>query len=197
MLKVKNKMSHIVILGSSRSFGNTRKAVNEIIGECEIPVVDLNKLDIKPYDYEYRNHSDDFMPLVERIIEFETIVLATPVYWYTMSATMKIFIDRISDLLDIRKDLGRKLRGKKLFVIASVGTTLPKGFEDAFEQTCQYLGIEYLGTSFIYSEIENQKLLDNNKNEIEKAKLIFRTHNCEVRNIKFQELKEDLSKLVG
>lgn len=163
----------IILLGSSRSFGNTRKAVDGIIGKHDIPLVDLLALDIKPYDYEYRNKSDDFIPLVERIIEFETIILATPVYWYTMSALMKIFIDRISDLLDIRKELGRKLRGKKLFVIASFNTSLPKGFEDTFEQTCLYLGMEYLGTSFIYCGTDNIHLLENNKNEAEKAKFIF------------------------
>ena len=191
-----DKMSHIVILGSSRSFGNTKKAVHEIIGECEIPVVDLNTLDIKPYDYEYRNKSDDFMPLVERIIEFETIVLATPVYWYTMSATMKIFIDRINDLLHIRKDLGRQLRGKNLFVIASFNSDLPRGFEDTFEQTCKHLGMKYLGTSFICSGTNNQELLDNNKNESEKAKLIFDTRNSEAHNSKFQGPEEDFSRSV-
>ncbi|MCX7343320.1 MAG: NAD(P)H-dependent oxidoreductase [Proteobacteria bacterium] len=163
----------IIILGSSRSHGNTRKAINQIIGKCDIPLVDLNTLSIKPYDYEYLNKSDDFIPLIERIVEFDTIILATPVYWYTMSALMKIFIDRITDLLDIRKDLGRKLRGKKLFVIASFGTSLPKGFEDTFEQTCQYLGVEYLGTSFVYVGENDEQFMENNQQAIEKAKLIL------------------------
>ena len=163
----------IIIVGSSRSHGNTRKTVDQIIGKRDIPLVDLNTLNIKPYDYEYLNKSDDFIPLIERISEFDTIVLATPVYWYTMSASMKIFIDRISDLLDIRKDLGRKLRGKKLFVIASFGTSLPKGFEDTFSQTCQYLGVEYLGTSFVYVGEDEELFMENNQQAIEKAKLIF------------------------
>lgn len=169
-------MSQIVIMGSSRSFGNTRKAVNNIIENHNIPIVDLNMFNIKHYDYEYDNRSDDFIPLVERIVGFETIILATPVYWYTMSAKMKVFIDRLSDLLDIRKDLGRRLRGKKLFVIASFSTDLPKGFEDTFQQICQYLGMVYLGTSFIYSETEDQQLLNNNKYEMEKAKFVFSTN---------------------
>lgn len=161
----------IIILGSSRSNGNTRKAVNTIVGGRDVPLVDLNTLDIKPYDYEYHNQADDFITLIERLVKVDKIVLATPVYWYTMSATMKVFIDRISDLLDIRKDLGRKLRGKKLFVIASFNTSLPKGFEDTFEQTCTYLGIEYQGTSFIYSGTENKEFLDSNNEEIKKARL--------------------------
>jgi hypothetical protein len=83
----------------------------------------------------------------------------------------KIFFDRFSDLLSIRKDLGRKLRRKKLFVIASFGASYPKGFVDTFEQICEYLGMEYLGSSFIYSGSENEGYLEQNKSEADKAKL--------------------------
>ncbi|MCP4458779.1 MAG: NAD(P)H-dependent oxidoreductase [Cytophagales bacterium] len=39
--------------------------------------------------------------------------MATPVYWYSMSGIMKVFLDRIYDVLTIEKELGRKLHGKK------------------------------------------------------------------------------------
>ena len=55
---------------------------------------------------------------------------------------MKTFIDRLSDLISIRKDLGRKLKDKRIFVIASFNTSVPKGFEEQFSQTCEYLGIK-------------------------------------------------------
>lgn len=165
---------NIIVLGSSRSYGNTRKAVTDAMGENDIPLIDLGTHAITPFDYEYRNKSDDFIPLIERIVEFDTIVVATPVYWYTMSAIMKTFIDRITDLLYHRKDLGHQLRGKKAFVIASFGgATQPKGFEDSFEQTFNYLNMPYLGTSFIYSGTENAQFLKNNQSELEKAKAIF------------------------
>ncbi len=162
----------IIILGSSRSFGETRKAVDLIIGDRNIKIVDLRDLNISLYDYEHNNKDDDYIPLMEEVIEHELIILATPVYWYSMSATMKIFIDRISDLLTFRKDLGRKLRGKKLFVISSFSTSMPQGFEDAFSQTCEYLGMQYQGCSFIYNG-NNIDLLTNNKEQIEKAKVII------------------------
>lgn len=172
-------MEQIIIFGSSRSHGNTRKAVNEIIGKSCVELVDLNTLNISPYDYEHHNQSDDFIPLIEQLVAYEKIVIATPVYWYTMSAQIKIFLDRFSDLLTIRKDLGRKLRGKKLFVIASFNTSYPKGFEDTFEQTSEYLGMTYLGTSFIYSGIENLEFLEKNISQIEKARTIL---NIKVNN---------------
>ena len=166
-------MRQIIIFGSSRSFGNTRKTVNDIIGQANVELVDLNNLDITPYDYEHRNLSDDFIPLIERIVTYDKIIIATPVYWYSMSTQVKIFLDRFSDILTIRKDLGRKLRGKKLFVLASFNSSYPMGFETTFEQICEYMEMEYLGTSFIYSGTKNVEFLTNNISQVEKAKLIL------------------------
>lgn len=165
----------IIILGSSRSHGETRKAVDLIVGTNQIPTIDLKTLNISIYDYEHQNKDDDFMPLMEGIMEHDLIVLATPVYWYTMSATMKIFLDRLTDLLEIRKDLGRKLRGKNLFIISSIGTTsLPQGFEDAFWQTAKYLNMEYEGCSFICSTNNNNiEVRQFNDLEIAKARNIL------------------------
>ena len=108
-------------------------------------------------------------------MDHDLIVLATPVYWYTMSATMKIFLDRLTDLLEIRRDLGRKLRGKKLFIISSIGSTsLPQGFEDAFWQTAKYLKMEYEGSSFICSRNKiNVEVNQFNEIEIAKARTIL------------------------
>ncbi|MFK7967768.1 MAG: flavodoxin family protein [Rickettsiaceae bacterium] len=167
----------IIIIGSSRSHGETRKAVDLIVGSHNIPTIDLKTLNISIYDYEHQNKNDDFIPLMEGIMEHDLIVLATPVYWYTMSATMKIFLDRLTDLFEIRKDLGRKLCGKKLFIISTVGkTSLPQGFEDAFWQTAKYLNMEYEGCSFICSDNNNNIEAKRFKEiEVEKARnILFR-----------------------
>lgn len=166
-------MNKIIIFGSSRRFGNTRKVINDILGQSQIELIDLNTLKISPFDYEHRNSNDDFIPTIERLIAYDTWIIATPVYWYSMSAQHKIFFDRFSDLLSIRKDLGRQLRGKNLFVIASFQTSYPEGFEDMFEQICKYLGMQYLGASFICSETEDIVLLKNNVDHIEKARSIL------------------------
>ena len=85
----------------------------------------------------------------------------------------KNFLDRFSDILTIRKDLGRKFRGKKLFILASFNSSYPMGFEATFEQICEYMGMEYLGTSFVYSGTENLEFLKNNISQVEKAKLML------------------------
>ena len=161
----------IIILGSSRTFGETRKVVDSIIGNSEVPIIDLKSLDMSIYDHYNKN--DDFIPLMEQVIKHDLIVLATPVYWYTMSATMKIFLDRLTDLLDIRKDLGRKLYGKKLFIISSLASNLlPQGFEYPFWQTAEYLKMEYKGCIFISSS-KNPECQKNNELETQKAKAVL------------------------
>lgn len=165
--------TQVIIFGSSRSFGNTRKVIDAILGSSGTPLLDLNNFDISPFDYEHRNKNDGFIPLIEELIAYDTWIIATPVYWYSMSTQHKIFFDRFSDLLRIQKSLGRRLRGKRLLVIASFGDSYPRGFEDTFEQICAYLGMEYLGSSFIYSGTEHEEYLEQNKAQADKAKLLL------------------------
>jgi hypothetical protein len=138
-----------VILGTSRGEGNTRIAVNGVVGDRDIVVVDLAARAIGPYDYAHANVSDDFMPIAEMLAEKSLWLLATPVYWYTMSGQMKIFVDRLSDLVTIRKDLGRRLRGKTVAVIATGSDDeLPEGFEAPFRLTCGYFAMRYAGAFY-------------------------------------------------
>ena len=59
---------------------------------------------------------------METIIQkYDTIIFATPVYWYSMSGTLKTFFDRLSDLLHYKKELGRQMRGKKMAMISNSG----------------------------------------------------------------------------
>lgn len=152
----------IVVMGSSRSKGNTFKAVQAMDPKGEMTFVDLKEQDISVYDYEHKNRDDDFLPLIQKICDHEILVLATPVYWYTMSAHLKIFLDRITDCMTIEKELGRKLRGKKVFVLVSYSADLDqKGFEYPLEATVRYLGMEYGGSFYHYSG-EDGKLLSKN-----------------------------------
>lgn len=166
-------MTKIIILGSTKGSSNTKKILTEIFGKNIPNLFTLSEMDINPYNYECRNQNDDFIPLIEKVIKHDMLILATPVHWYSVSTVMKIFIDRISDLLDLRKDLGKRLRNRKLFVIASFGNSIPKGFEENFQQICDYLGMEYLGTSFICCDQPEKKgFIEHNQKALMQAKLI-------------------------
>lgn len=139
-----------VVLGSSRRDGNTRHAVNLVFGRRPRLLVDLSRLDIGPYDYGHRNRGDDFRGAMDALMAFPVWVLATPVYWYAMSGQMKIFFDRFSELLTGRKEEGRRLRGKQVWVVAcGTDPALPEGFESPFRQTCDYLGMRYRGAFYL------------------------------------------------
>ncbi|MBM3197580.1 MAG: GNAT family N-acetyltransferase [Chlamydiae bacterium] len=163
----------IVIFGSSRSDGDTLQAIKAVIKDLSVPIIDLKNLNIAHYDYNYENKHDDFMAIAEKMVQHNPIILATPVYWYTMSALMKTFIDRWSDLLDTRKDIGRRLSHKELFVIACYETSLPRGFEDAFSQTCDYLDMQYKGCLYFYSGEDPELAKDNESSAKQFSDRIF------------------------
>ena len=150
----------IVILGSSRSDGDTAAVVKQLQGIITCDMVDLNNYQISYYDYEHANKGDDFLPLIKRIIdEYQNIIFATPVYWYTMSGIMKVFIDRISDLLTIEKELGRQLRGKNFGVLSCcLNGTVDQEFWHPFVKTADYLGMNYIGNVHV-DTLDNREVL--------------------------------------
>ncbi|MDY0781148.1 flavodoxin family protein [Tenacibaculum sp. IB213877] len=163
----------VIIQASSQSNRNTQKVVNYVNQNNMFDVIDLATKKIGHYSYEYVNAHDDFLPLMEDVItKYDTIIFATPVYWYTMSGTLKVFFDRLSDLIRIHKDLGRQLRGKKMAMISnSAENDRRNGFDMPFVESAKYLGMEYLGdvhTFFCGDEIheEAKKKIDEFRENI-------------------------------
>ncbi|EAR08762.1 flavodoxin family protein [Reinekea blandensis] len=140
-------MSTAFLIASSRPQGNTVQLANLVAEKLSrVSVFNLDDYDISVYDYEHRNRHDDFLPLIEKLVSFDHVVFVTPVYWYAMSAQLKIFFDRFSDLLTIEKNLGRKLKGLNCSVIATGSWDYPPPcFEDVFKLTFSYLGMPYQG----------------------------------------------------
>ena len=144
----------VIILGSSRRYGETGKMADYLREIMPMPLYDLNDYNISYFDYEHKNQDDDFLPLITKLIDqHDTFIFATPVYWYTMSAVMKTFFDRISDLLKIDKPTGRKLRGKKMAVLSCASEDeLKPGFHMPFRESANYLGMQYIGNVHCWME---------------------------------------------
>lgn len=156
-------MKTVVIVGSSRNDGDTAILTNELMKKSKWDLINLSDYNFSYYDYEHQNKHDDYLTLMGRIInEYDTLIFATPVYWYSMSGIMKVFIDRITDLLTIEKELGRKLRGKKMAVIScSNGGNLADHFWLPFSESAKYLGMEYIGnTHTISGEMNEPKIAE-------------------------------------
>lgn len=139
-------MKTIIVQGSSRSTGNTNKIVQILQNHLAADVIDLSQLHIGQYDYENANQNDDFMPTIKKIAEYDSIIFATPVYWYAMSGTMKTFFDRITACLKTEKETGRKLRGKNMAAMSCGSDSIEhEGFFIPFEKSAKYLGMHYSG----------------------------------------------------
>jgi multimeric flavodoxin WrbA len=139
-------MSTAIILGSARNRGNTHQLAERIAIDMQAVLFNLADYDITPYDYAHNNRSDDFLPLMKQVLRFDRFVLASPVYWYSPSSSMKVFLDRLSDLMTIEKDMGRQLRTKNAALLATgCDETAPPCFVDIFQRTYRHLGIAYDG----------------------------------------------------
>ena len=78
----------------------SRRAVDIAFPSGLIDLAILSEHHIGGYDYAHSHVDDDFVTIVDKILMAKTIVFVTPVYWYAMSGPMKIFFDRLTDLLE-------------------------------------------------------------------------------------------------
>jgi multimeric flavodoxin WrbA len=142
----------LVILGSARPDGETRKAVDIAFPPGTVALAILPSHAIGGYDYGHANAGDDFAAIADAMVAATAIVFATPVYWYAMSAPLKIFFDRLTDLTENLKAKGKALAGKPVWVIATgTETELPEGFEIPFARTADYFGMTYRGAAYLYT----------------------------------------------
>lgn len=137
----------VILLCSSNSQGETSMLVHYLQELTQYPIIDLKQKKIGHFDYEFNNQDDDFLALIRELVDnYDLLVFATPVYWYTMSGICKVFFDRFSDCLKIEKDTGRKLRGMQMAVLScGYDEELKPGFHMPFIESAKYLGMEYIG----------------------------------------------------
>jgi len=135
----------IIILGSPRKDGNTRLISDIISKQIDCNIINLSEKLINYYEYDDTNRDDDFIEIIESLLKYKNIIFATPVYWYSMSAILKTFFDRLSDLITIRKDLGRAMKDKNIFLIScSANSIEPEGFSIPFKETSKYFDMNFI-----------------------------------------------------
>ena len=164
----------IVVIASARQESDTRKHLEKVFSDVDYELLDLLNVEICHYNYQgaYLD-SDKFLAVIEKLVTYDTIVFATPVYWYAMSGLMKIFFDRLTDLVTTNKLTGRNLKGKKTFLFA-VGSDelLPTGFTIPFEMTSKYFGMNFIDSIYISTKgIESDKaIISRTKEFVENIK---------------------------
>lgn len=156
-----NKNDVLVILGSSRQNSTTLEAVQSELPFKDYELVELCKQSIHPYDYDSAP-KDDFLNIVDKMINAKTIVFATPVYWYSMSGYLKTFFDRLTELITTCKHLGRQLKGKEVYLLSTGSdVSLPDGFEIPFKRTCEYFEMNYI-KSYYFSNLQSKSTNKSN-----------------------------------
>ena len=164
----------VIIFGSSRNDGNTWDAVQKVIEKSgskdNFDIINLSDYNISYFDYNHNNKDDDYIPLIKKILieeNYQQIIIASPVYWYSLSAIMKTFFDRITDLMTIEKDLGRMFRERKMAHIGSFAGSGPGPVAEVISAMAKFLGMDYTGSLLLYYgkdeelKSQNEKLLED------------------------------------
>ena len=141
-------MKTLVLFSSANPQGNTARVVERVAQHIEMEIINIDKLSISAYNYENQYPNDDFYLLVEKILQADNLVFASPIYWHAPTASMKTFIDRITELTDIAvlKPKARALANKKSFVItSSANAEICSVFDQMFSKIFGYFDMQYTG----------------------------------------------------
>jgi len=143
MTNLKKEVKILALFGSPRKKGNSTLLANHIILGAEsrgaiIESIYLNGLNIKPCQGCYACQEedskgcavdDDMQGIYPKITEADALIIASPVYWFTMSAQTKIFMDRC--IATYNEDPEKsQLHGKKIAIAMTFGD------KDAFSSGC-------------------------------------------------------------
>ena len=112
---------------------------------------------------------DDMQPLYAKIRAAQGIIFATPVYWFNMSAQMKLVIDRAYAIQDKEyfaftgKDVGVILTYGDVDIFASGGVNALRSFQDI----CAFAKANLVGT--VYGTANKAGEVQTNEELLQKA----------------------------
>lgn len=178
-------MNIMAVYGSPRHFGNSTFLGKEFIAEAirRNPVAtvtenELQKLHIggcMGCDACRKNggrcvQQDDMQPLYDQYVGADTLVYTTPVYWWGVSAQLKLFIDRLYALGT------EPHKGKKLYLIA-VGADEVEGVQyelirKQFVEICDYCGIDFAG--YLPVSADDDHPAKQNRQAVQAARTLYK-----------------------
>ncbi len=166
----KSKMKIVAFCGSPRKNGNTETLMNEAVRGIEdsgytVVTIYLNNIDIKPCqdcggcnDTGQCIISDDMEQIYDAIKNADRIILASPIFFFSLSAQAKAMIDRCQSfwcekyLLKKPIEAGKFGRKGLLIMVGGmkkeIGTQCGEACAKAFFRTIsvpEHISIHYLG----------------------------------------------------
>lgn len=147
-------MKHLIIYGSSSGAqGHTWALVSQLKEALNADLINVSDYQLGYYSYAHDNQDDGFKDIAHAMVGADCIIFATPVYWYAMSSQLKVLFDRMSDLITIRKPLGRQLKGKTTaLVVTGHDAEMPEGFTVPFQRTSDYFDMTYKGRLYVCTD---------------------------------------------
>ncbi len=137
-------MKVLGVSASPRPDGNTDTLVRRSLLGCrkhgaETKFVSLRDLEISPCaghsnckDTTKCAFSDDFLPLCAEFLSADAVILATPVYYWNMSAHLKTFIDR--NYFNYTHDKHMQAKAAGIIIVAA-----SSGFEETEQAVKSFL----------------------------------------------------------
>lgn len=137
-------MNILAIVGSPRQEGNTNYLVDIALEEAKKLGIETEKIILSNYNinpcqghenctsYKFCLQKDDASWILEKLQQADGLILATPVYWYNMTAQMKTFIDR--NYFPYKHDVKYKATVVGLIVVAEM-----EGIEDTIHTLNQFV----------------------------------------------------------
>jgi len=176
---MQKKRKVLVLLGSPRRKGNSALLAEAIArgakaAGADVETLFLHGLAIAPCKACFAcqkpksrgcSIDDDMQPIYRKMLEADAWVLATPVYWFTMSAQLKLWMDRCFALPAYGKD---PFAGKRIAIAMAYGGGDPfdsgcvnalRTFQDAYGYVgAQIVGYAY-GSAMKAGEIKKNRVL--------------------------------------
>ena len=176
----------VIVMGSPRKNGNSTTLAHRLaegatdVG-ADVENFQLHAMDIKPCTAcdvcrkataEDCIINDDMQELYPKLRKADALVIASPIYWFTVAAQTKLFMDRCYALGGPQ---GNALKGKQIGIILTYGDTDPynsgavnaiRTFQDAFA----YIGSDIAG--IVYGSASEPGEIESNVDLMEKAYLL-------------------------
>ncbi|WP_085994231.1 flavodoxin family protein [Oceanobacillus senegalensis] len=145
-----------VIYGGTRANGNTEILTEKVIHDMPVERIYLSEFEVKPIADQrhvlggFQDVNDDYNSIIDLILPYDILIFSTPIYWFSMSGTMKLFIDRWSQTLKDHRypDFKDGMSSKTAYVVA-VGGDEPflKGIPliQQFQYIFEFIGITFGG----------------------------------------------------
>jgi multimeric flavodoxin WrbA len=149
----------LILKGSPRQKGNSSVLADQVRAGAEdagaeVESIYLHGLEIQPCDGCYFCEGsgicaieDDMQALYPKLRQADALVIASPIYWFTYSAQVKLCVDR---WLALETPKGNQLAGKQVGIVLTYGDTdiFTSGGVNAihaFRSMFDYIGAEIVG----------------------------------------------------